>query len=97
MADNGVDFILVDSAVGDSHGLFRLARIITLNQLDFLTVNPAGSVNIFSGLRCAVPVLIAVGGIGACEWPGHANDNICPGGKCRHQTTGQHKRKRSSD
>lgn len=51
----------------------------------------------FFGLRCAVPVLIAIGGIRTRERPGHANHDICPGGKRRHQATGQHERKRSSD
>ncbi len=57
--------------------VLRLAGIIPLNQFDLLAVNAACGINVFSGLRCAVPVLIAIGGIRNRERPGHANHNIC--------------------
>ncbi|MNC38291.1 hypothetical protein D3C75_868870 [compost metagenome] len=97
MANHSFHFILIHQTVSDGHRLFRLTSIITLHQFDFFAVDPACGVDVFSGLRRAMPVLIAISGVRPGEWPGNTNHNIGLGGERRHQTTCQHKRKRTSD
>lgn len=56
-------------------GGWRRPRLVSarrhhpLNQLNLLAVNAACGVNVFSGLRCTVPVLIAIGGVWTVNGP----------------------------
>ncbi len=97
MADHGFDLILVNQTVRDRDGLFRFTGVIALHQFDLLAINAARGVNVFRGLRRAVPVLISVGCVRPGEGARHANHDISLGGKRRHQTPCQHKRERTSD
>ncbi|MCY1303780.1 hypothetical protein D9M68_747770 [compost metagenome] len=55
--DHADGLVLVDQAVGDGHGLFRLAGIVCFHQRDLLAVDAAGGVDIVGGLGGAAPVL----------------------------------------
>src|SRR5690606_14147414 len=97
MPDNRFDFVLINQTVSDGDGLFRLAGIITLNQLNLFAVDPTSGIDIFGGLSRPMPVLIAIGRVWPGERPCDANDDIRLGGKCRDQTTCYYKRKGTSE
>src|SRR5690606_5086400 len=68
--------VLVHQAVGDGHGLLRLASVIGFHQGDLLAIDAAGGVDVFGGLGSAAPVLFAERGVRAGVRPGYADNYI---------------------
>ena len=94
MPHHGGDFRFVHQPVGHRYRLFRFARVIPLHQHNLFAFDTAGGIDISHRLRGPLPVLGAVGSVGAGEGPGDADLHVSLGVKGHAHTTCYHNMKR---
>ena len=90
MADDELDAV-ADEFVGDGHALLGVGHVVAQLDLDLLSENAAGLVDVFGGLLDALGQLGAKGGVGPGDRSGDGEFDL------RLRCTGEPQRQRDGD